>query len=65
MKPWPSIQNKGGCSPYVAFFPDAELAVIPDAGHQMSEEDPKARIVAVREYLNTPIQWVWRKRLRI
>lgn len=36
------------------FFPNAELAVIPDAGHEMFAENPKASIEVVRTYLNTP-----------
>lgn len=40
----------------MAFFPKAELAVIPDAGHEMFEENPEASIAAVREYLNAPAQ---------
>ena len=38
------------------FFPNAELAVIPDAGHEMFAESPEASIAAVREYLNAPAQ---------
>jgi len=38
------------------FFPNAELAVIPDAGHEMFAENPEASIAAVREYLNAPAQ---------
>ena len=36
------------------FIHDAELAVIPDAGHEMFAENPDASIAAVREYLNAP-----------
>ena len=35
------------------FFPNAELAVIPDAGHEMFIENPEASIMAVRDYLHT------------
>lgn len=35
------------------FFPNAELAVIPDAGHEMFAENPEASIAVVRAYLNT------------
>jgi proline iminopeptidase len=38
------------------FFRDAELAVIPDAGHEMFSENPQASVNAVREYLNSPAQ---------
>lgn len=38
------------------FFPNAELAVIPDAGHEMFFENPEASITAVREYLNSPVE---------
>ena len=38
------------------FFPNAELDIIPDAGHEMFAENPEASIVAVREYLNAPAQ---------
>ena len=38
------------------FFPNAELAVIPDAGHEMFAENPEASIAAVREYLDAPAQ---------
>jgi proline iminopeptidase len=36
------------------FFPDAELVVIPAAGHEMFAENPQASIAAVREYLDVP-----------
>jgi pimeloyl-ACP methyl ester carboxylesterase len=36
------------------FFPSAELAVIPDAGHEMFAENPEESIAAVRAYLNAP-----------
>lgn len=36
------------------FFSNAELAAIPDAGHEMFLENPEASIAVVREYLNTP-----------
>jgi proline iminopeptidase len=38
----------------MAFFPSAELVVVPDAGHEMFAENAEASIAAVREYLNTP-----------
>lgn len=38
------------------FFPNAELAVIPEAGHEMFFENPQASIAAVRDYLNTPLE---------
>ena len=37
----------------MALFPNAELAVIRDAGHEMFLENPQASISAVREYLDT------------
>ncbi len=36
----------------MVFFPNAELVVIPDAGHEMFKENPADSIAAVREYLN-------------
>jgi hypothetical protein len=33
-----------------------DLAVIPDAGHEMFAENPEASVAAVREYLNAPVQ---------
>jgi len=36
----------------MAFFPNADLVVIPDSGHEMFKENPKDSIAAVREYLN-------------
>jgi proline iminopeptidase len=36
----------------MAFFPNAELVIIPDAGHEMFAENPEESIAAVREYLN-------------
>jgi proline iminopeptidase len=38
------------------FFPHAELATIPDAGHEMFAENAVASIATVREYLNEPAQ---------
>jgi proline iminopeptidase len=38
------------------FFPHAELAAIPDAGHEMFAENAVASIATVREYLNEPAQ---------
>lgn len=38
------------------YFPNAELAVILNAGHEMFEENPQASITAVREYLDAPVQ---------
>ena len=37
-------------------FPSAELAVIPDAGHEMFFENPEASVEVVRAYLNAPAQ---------
>lgn len=39
----------------MAFFPNVELAVIPDAGHEMFTENPDVSIAAVRDYLNAPV----------
>jgi proline iminopeptidase len=36
------------------FFHDAELVVIPDAGHEMFWESPEASVAAVRAYLDSP-----------
>ena len=38
------------------FFPNPELAIIPDAGHEMFAENPGVSITTVREYLNSPAQ---------
>lgn len=38
------------------FFPSSELAVIPDAGHEMFAENPEASIAVVREYLNGSVR---------
>jgi len=38
------------------FFHKAELAVIPEAGHEMFAENPEESIAVVREYLNAPAQ---------
>ena len=38
----------------MAFFPNAELAVIPDAGHEMFAENPEASLAVVRAYLQAP-----------
>ena len=38
----------------MALFPSADLAVIPNAGHEMFAENTQASISAVREYLNAP-----------
>ena len=38
------------------YFANAELAVIPSAGHEMFAENPEASITAVREYLDAPVQ---------
>jgi proline iminopeptidase len=35
-------------------FPNAELAVIPDAGHEMFFENPEESVAVVRAYLNAP-----------
>ena len=37
-------------------FPNAELAIIADAGHEMFAESPDASIAAVRAYLSVPAQ---------
>jgi len=51
----------GECQTYIgadwqreqmAFFPNAELVVIPDAGHEMFKENPEDSITVLREYLN-------------
>jgi len=51
----------GECQTYIgadwqreqmAFFPNAELVVIPDAGHEMFSENPTDSINVVRSYLN-------------
>jgi proline iminopeptidase len=39
---------------HVGLFPNAELAVIPDAGHEMFLENPEASLAPVRAYLNAP-----------
>jgi proline iminopeptidase len=41
---------------HLDLFPNAELAIIPDAGHEMFADNPEASITAVREYLNSPAQ---------
>jgi proline iminopeptidase len=38
----------------MVFFPNAELAVIPAAGHDMFTENPEASLAAVRAYLTAP-----------
>lgn len=38
------------------FFPSADQVVIPEAGHEMFEENPAASIAAVRSYLAAPAQ---------
>ena len=38
----------------MALFPNAELSVIPDAGHEMFFENPEASVDVVRAYLNSP-----------
>jgi alpha-beta hydrolase superfamily lysophospholipase len=38
----------------MAFFPNAELAVIPDAGHEMFAEKSEASKATVRAYVNAP-----------
>ena len=35
-------------------FPSAELAVIPDAGHEMFFENPEESVAVVRAYMNAP-----------
>ena len=39
----------------MALFRETELAVIPDAGHEMFAENPEASVAAVKEYSNTPV----------
>jgi proline iminopeptidase len=39
----------------MAFFPNPELAVIPDAGHEMFAENPEASMEMVRAYLSESI----------
>ena len=55
----------GECQTYIGkdfqtrqmeLFSDAELAVIPDVGHEMFSENPEASIDVVREYLNAPTE---------
>jgi len=41
-------------SQQMKLFPNAELAVIPDAGHEMFFENPEASVEVVRAYLNAP-----------
>jgi proline iminopeptidase len=38
------------------YFANAELAVIPSAGHEMFAENPEASLTAVRAYLDAPVQ---------
>jgi len=42
-------------SQQMKLFPRAELAVIPDAGHEMFLENPDASVTTVRDYLNASI----------
>jgi proline iminopeptidase len=53
----------GGCQQLIgvefqnqqmALFPNTELAVIPDAGHEMFFEKPEESVAVVRAYLNAP-----------
>jgi proline iminopeptidase len=55
----------GECQTYIgadfqtrqmALFPQAELIVIPDAGHEMFFENPEASVEVVRVFLNAPTQ---------
>ena len=39
---------------HVELFPNAELVVIPDAGHEMFIENPEVSLAAVRAYLSAP-----------
>jgi len=39
---------------HVTYFPNAELAVIDGAGHDMYSGKPEETIAVIREYLNTP-----------
>jgi len=41
-------------SQQMTLFPSAELAIIPDAGHEMFFENPEASEEVVRTYLNAP-----------
>lgn len=41
---------------HMAFFPTAELAVIPDAGHELFAENPEASLAVVRAYQQTPVE---------
>lgn len=41
-------------SQQMTLFPSAELAVIPNSGHEMFFENPEASVAAVRAYLNAP-----------
>jgi len=41
-------------SQQMTLFPSAELAIIPDAGHEMFFENPEASVEVVRTYLNAP-----------
>jgi proline iminopeptidase len=40
----------------MALFPSAELAVIPNAGHEMFFENPQVSLEAVRAYLTAPVE---------
>jgi len=40
----------------MALFPNGQLAVIPDAGHEMFAENPEASIAAVRGYLDASVR---------
>ena len=37
------------------FFPNAELVVIPNAGHEMFYEAPQVSLEVMREYLNETV----------
>ena len=41
---------------HLDLFPNSELAIIPDAGHEMFADNPDVSITVVREYLNSPAQ---------
>jgi len=40
----------------MGYFPNAELAVVPNAGHETFVENPETSIAVVREYLDAPVK---------
>ena len=40
----------------MAFFPNTELVVIPDAGHEMFAENTVDSIAVVREFMNNYLE---------